>query len=107
MTVFNLISHAIKVIACASGAGSTVLMGRRSGRLPSRGHSLGEGTSSGFIGSTVLPCTVPGQEPEPAGGTPVQLGAGDLAPLLLKGVDLRNPEGIPQQMRIIRGVTRS
>lgn len=65
--------------------------------LPSQGRSLGEGTSSGFIGSTVLLCAVPGWEPEPAGGTPVQLGARELAPLFLTGVDLRNPEGIPQQ----------
>lgn len=110
MTVFNFTPHAIKIIACASGAGSIVLMGRRSRCLPSQGHSLGEGTSSGLTSRTVLLCAVPGWELEPAGGSPVQLGAGELAPLLslfLAGVDLRNPGGIPQQIRIIRGVTRS
>lgn len=50
MTVFNLIPRAIKVIACASGAGSIVLMGRSSRSLPSRGLGMSSGLSS-----TVLP----------------------------------------------------
>lgn len=46
MTVFNLIPCAIKVIACASGAGSIVLMGRSSRAC----QAEGSGPSS-----TVLP----------------------------------------------------
>lgn len=48
MTVFNLIPHAIKVIACVSRAGSTALLGRRCWCLPSQGHGLGQGGASGL-----------------------------------------------------------
>lgn len=35
----------------------------------------------------------PGQEPEPAGGTPARLGTEELALLFLAGVDLKKPRG--------------
>lgn len=103
MTLVNLIPHAIKVIACASRAGSIALVGRRSGSLPSPGHGLEDGRAPDL--SAAPSC--PGWEPEPAGGTPVQLAAGISLLSSSKGWISETRRELPSRFRIIRGVTRS
>lgn len=97
VTVFNLIPLAVKVIACVSRAGSTVLLGRRSWHLPSQGHSLH--VSKWFWPALLHPCLA---LLCPRAGTSRQHRSHPAA----GGMHFLHPQGVFQQIWVARGLPR-